>query len=145
MPTPMPVQSVSPGRTIAYYSGVTLFGLGMLLCLLAFLQSAFATKLPDVRTTKAHEGADSTEQTAELTRQSDALIGAVKRRLAERETAATLGFWGVNAAFVGAILSQIGRGRRNFREQAIVKMRCQGCSALNDEAAKYCGQCGQAV
>lgn len=27
----------------------------------------------------------------------------------------------------------------------LVKIRCRSCQALNDEAAKYCGQCGTAI
>ena len=29
--------------------------------------------------------------------------------------------------------------------EPVVKVRCRGCSALNDEHAKFCNQCGAAV
>jgi hypothetical protein len=27
--------------------------------------------------------------------------------------------------------------------EAVVKVRCRGCSVLNEEESKYCGQCGE--
>jgi rRNA maturation endonuclease Nob1 len=29
--------------------------------------------------------------------------------------------------------------------EPVVKVRCRGCSALNDEKAKFCSQCGAAM
>jgi hypothetical protein len=50
---------------------------------------------------------------------------------------------GVPVLVVALVLSQQRRAAGGGRLP--VKVRCQKCEALNDEAAKYCNQCGSPI
>jgi hypothetical protein len=50
---------------------------------------------------------------------------------------------GVSEEFAKAWQQQ--RLKASPRESGLIKIRCRGCQALNDESAKFCNQCGAVI
>ena len=144
---------ISPGRKALYYTGLGLTALGILLFLIGFvsgiasfgeplgmmdgLPGSFA--LPFVGIALAMAGGVMQHIGARGLAGSGLVLDPEKAR-------EDLGPY---AHAAGGMVRDAVKG---FREAAgeqppreVIKVRCPACRALNEETAKFCGQCGQAL
>ena len=150
-------REVSPDRKAIYYVGGVLAVVGVLLFLSTFVTFLANFGNFDNFNDRAKSGGIRAFSGLILI-----VIGQVLRRLG------TLGLAGsgvvldperarkdvepwsrMAGGMVGDALSEIPRGKDSrdgdMSAVQVVKVRCHGCQALNDEAAKFCNQCGVAL
>jgi ribosomal protein L40E len=46
---------------------------------------------------------------------------------------------------VKAVKKALTQGSSEPEQREVIKVRCRSCQALNEEQAKFCGQCGAAL
>ena len=156
-----PKYDLPPERRTAYYMGMVILGIGILLFLSVFFGEAFAPR----------------PSTSEFFRNP---MGTMDDMQARNQSSTGRGVLGFVLIGIGAVLAGVGRSGlagsglkldpRQAREdlepwnraaggmlndtleevqvlrpssaETEVKVRCPKCRALNDESDKFCGQCG---
>lgn len=152
-----PRRQIPPERKALYYGGMALIGVGMLLFL-----STFVTAMANFGNFDNFEGRVRSEGLRAfggmvLMMAGGALMNVGARGLAgsgvvldPEEGRKDLEPWSrMGGGVVQDALSEVDAVRHLTRPPAPpepeVKVRCPKCRALNDEAAKFCNQCGAAV
>ncbi|HVX16045.1 MAG TPA: zinc ribbon domain-containing protein [Pirellulales bacterium] len=156
MPTTIPQRQLSSNRKRLYYAGLTLAAIGALLFLSTFVTAIanfgdFANFDADVRSTGYRAVGGMV-----LIFVGVVLAGVAVRGLAgsgilldPEKARQDIEPWSRMAGgVVRDALAETGLVREE-KEHPVseppVKVRCQKCSALNDEDAKFCKQCGVAI
>jgi hypothetical protein len=150
-------REVSPDRKAIYYVGSALVVIGILL-----FASTFVTFFANFGNFDNFNDRAKSEGVRAFSGMALIVVGQVLRRLG------TLGLAGsgvvldperarkdvepwsrMAGGIVGDALSEVPRVKdlrgRDDSGKEVVKVRCQGCHALNDELAKFCNQCGKSI
>lgn len=154
-----PVSELSPPRKAVYYVGMGLGLVGILLFL-----SIFFLIFKGMPSSSSEEFFKNPTQTMDRDRKQSEdmfksfglragggffliIAGAVTSAIARKGEAGEMQEKILRQNWSVAPSSEKGAGKKQDvpPPMPVVKVRCRGCQALNDETAKFCSQCGQAV
>jgi len=150
-------REVSPDRKASYYVGSAVAVIGILL-----FASTFVTFFANFGNFDNFNDRVKSEGIRAFSGMALIVVGQVLRRLGslglagsgvvldpERARREVEPWSRMAGRIVGDALSEVPRVK-NPQEKGdsgkeVVKVRCQGCHALNDDLAKYCNQCGKSL